>query len=144
MPLQPGVDTTESTIEVAPEFADGLLDLDGFSHIWVLSLLHRSRAADLRVVPFLDTAPRGVFATRSPRRPNSIGLSVVRLLGIEGRAVTVEGLDLLDRTPVLDLKPYVPRFDVREAERIGWFEGRDAAVEWRRADDRHAQDRGLG
>jgi tRNA-Thr(GGU) m(6)t(6)A37 methyltransferase TsaA len=137
MPLQPGIDATESAIEIETAYAEGLRDLDGFSHVWVLSLLHRSRAADLLVVPFLDTSPHGVFATRSPRRPNPIGLSVVRLLAIVGGVVRVEGLDLLDGTPVLDLKPYVPRFDSRAAERIGWFEGRDVTVGWRRTDDRY-------
>lgn len=136
MPLQAGVDELESTIEIRDELRDGLRDLAGFSHVWVISYLHDAPPGELLVVPFLDTVPRGVFATRSPRRPNPIGLSVARLVAVDHEAVRVEGLDLLDGTPVLDLKPYVPRFDVREGARIGWFEGRDDQVETRRADAR--------
>src|SRR5262245_41807476 len=87
MPLQAGIDRVETAVDVFPECIDGLRDLDGFSHVWVVSLLHRSRPGELLVVPFLDTVARGVFATRSPRRPNPIGLSVVRLLGVDGATV---------------------------------------------------------
>ena len=123
MPIQPsrghGI---RGTVELAPEYAEGLEDLEGFSHVVLLCHLHRSRGFTLKVVPFLDDTPRGVFATRAPRRPNPIGLSVVRLVSVEGNRITFEGVDLIDGTPVLDIKPYVPEFDEREEIRLGWFE----------------------
>jgi tRNA-Thr(GGU) m(6)t(6)A37 methyltransferase TsaA len=108
-------------IEIWPQFAPGLKDLDGFSHLHVLTHLHRGAPGGLEVVPFLDDTVRGVFATRSPRHPNPIGLSVVRLVAVAGCMLEVAGLDLLDGTPVLDLKPYVPEFDAVAAERTGWL-----------------------
>ena len=141
MPLQPpAAPEVEGRIELEPDYVPGLLDLDGFSHVWVLAHLHRAAEVDLQIVPFLDTELRGVFATRSPGRPNPISISVFRLLGVDGASIRVAGVDLLDGTPVLDVKPYVPRFDMRQPTRIGWFEGRDADVEWRRADDRFSQE----
>lgn len=110
------------TVEVLPELAAGLSDLDGFSHVVLICHLHRSVGFELEVVPHLDTEPRGVFATRSPRRPNPIGLSVVRLVGIDGATLTVENLDLLDGTPVLDIKPYLGGADEDGEVRTGWLE----------------------
>jgi tRNA-Thr(GGU) m(6)t(6)A37 methyltransferase TsaA len=126
----------EGTIEIDPELADGLHDVDGFSHLHVVAHLHRGEPGGLMVTPFLDDVARGVFATRSPRHPNPIGLSVVRLLRVDGTTLHVSGLDLLDGTPVLDLKPYVPAFDSVLVERIGWFEGRADRVHDIRADGR--------
>jgi len=124
MPIQPSRGRGErGTVEVAPEYADGLADLEGFSHIVLIYHFHRSQGFDLRVTPFLDTETRGLFATRAPRRPNAIGLSVVRLLGIEGNRIEVQDLDILDGTPLLDIKPYVPEFDHRTEVREGWLEG---------------------
>jgi tRNA-Thr(GGU) m(6)t(6)A37 methyltransferase TsaA len=124
-PIQPhrgrGV---KGTIEVFPQYADGLADLDGFSHIYLLFHLHRSDGFNLRVIPYLDDTERGVFATRAPRRPNPIGLSIVRLVKVEGVTLYIEDLDILDGTPLLDIKPYVPHFDDAEEFRIGWLEGR--------------------
>ena len=110
-------------IEIWPEFAPGLKDLDGFSHLHVVTHLHRGAPGGLEVVPYLDDTVRGIFATRSPRHPNPIGLSVVRLVAVAvaDRVLEVAGLDLLDGTPVLDLKPYVPKFDAVAAERTGWL-----------------------
>lgn len=137
MPLQSVAALDEpGRLELDPELAPGLRDLDGFSHLHVISHLHRSEPGDLVVVPFLDQTARGVFATRSPRHPNPIGLSIVRLVAIDGSTLHVTGLDLLDGTPVLDVKPYVPAFDHVDADRVGWFEGRADAVHTRRADDR--------
>jgi len=102
--------------------------------------MHRTGGASLRVTPYLDTVERGVFATRSPRRPNPIGLSLVRLVGIEGAVLHVEELDLLDGTPLLDIKPYVPPFDDREGARYGWFEQRAQHVHSVRADARYAEE----
>src|SRR5262245_31467068 len=108
MPLQPvSAQDVVGRIELEPEVARGVRDLDGFSHVHVLAHLHRAAAVDLELVPFLDTELRGVFATRSPGRPNPIGLSVFRLLAVEGATLHVAGVDLLDGTPVLDVKPYV-------------------------------------
>lgn len=121
-PIQPrwaaGV---EGTVELFPEFALGLRDLDGFERIWLLYWFDRAREAQLEVVPYRDTQTRGVFATRAPSRPNPLGLSCVRLLAIEGPVLRVADLDVLDGTPLLDIKPYVPDCDVFPVERVGWF-----------------------
>ena len=110
------------TVELDPHYAEGLCDLSGFSHIILLTYLHRAKPYSLRVVPYLDTVPRGLFATRAPSRPNPIGLSIVKLLGIQGPLLTVEGLDLLNGTPLLDIKPYFGDFDRRDDVRCGWLE----------------------
>ena len=137
--VQPAQDVL-GTIEIDPALSAGLADLAGFSHLLVLSHLHRGAPGGLVVVPFLDDTPRRIFATRSPRHPNPIGISIVRLLGIDGSSLSIAGLDLLDGTPVLDIKPYVPAFDRWDAERIGWFEGRADAVHRTRADRRFDTD----
>ncbi len=111
------------TVEVLQEHAPGLRDLEGFSHIILIYHFHLSRAHRLEVVPYMDDRPHGVFSTRSPSRPNAIGLSVVRLLGVEGNLLRVQDLDIVDGTPLLDIKPYVPQFDSREDVRLGWLEG---------------------
>lgn len=109
-------------IEIFDAFADGLDDVDGFSHIHVLYWLHKAKPAALHVVPFLDTEPHGIFATRSPNRPNAIGLSVLRLVARHGTTLVVEDVDILDGTPVLDIKPYFARFDARHDARSGWVD----------------------
>jgi len=110
----------KGTVEVFPEYVEGLRDLDGFERIWLVYWFDRASQAQLVVTPYLDTTPRGLFATRAPCRPNPIGLSAVRLLGIASNVLQVEGLDILDNTPLLDIKPYIPAFDAFEAKRIGW------------------------
>jgi tRNA-Thr(GGU) m(6)t(6)A37 methyltransferase TsaA len=126
----------QGTVELFPEFALGLRDLDGFDRIWLLYWFDRACVARLEVVPYLDTQTRGVFATRAPSRPNPIGLSCVRLLAIKGAQLRVAELDVLDGTPLLDIKPYVPDFDVFPAERVGWYaRARGSRI----ADDRFAQ-----
>lgn len=107
-------------VKVFPEFEKGLRDLDGFSHIYLIYHLNQANAPRLTVKPFLQDVERGVFATRAPCRPNAIGLSVVRLLGIEGRVLRLSGLDILDGTPLLDIKPYTAKFDRIETVRNGW------------------------
>lgn len=124
------------TVEVFPRYAEGLKDLDGFSHIVLLYHFHAASAPKLLVVPYLDTELRGVFATRAPARPNPIGLSVVRLIRVAGAVLEVEGVDIIDGTPLLDIKPYVPRFDNRRAERIGWLSKRIAGMRSKKADNR--------
>jgi tRNA-Thr(GGU) m(6)t(6)A37 methyltransferase TsaA len=123
MPIQPSRGRgIRGTVEVFPDFVEGLADLDGFSHIFLICHLHRSSGFQLKVVPYLDDVPRGVFATRAPRRPNPIGLSVVSLVAVDDGTLTIEDLDLLDGTPVLDIKPFVGEFDDRHGLRTGWLE----------------------
>ncbi len=137
MPLQSvAAGDVEGTIEIEPEFVAGLQDIADFSHLFVIAHLHRGEPGGLVVMPFLDDTPRGVFATRSPRHPNPIGLSIVRLHAVAGSTLHVGNLDLVDGTPVLDVKPYVPEFDHVAAERIGWFAERAGDVHRVRADAR--------
>ena len=122
-PIQPSrARGVEGTVEINEEYAGGLSDLDGFSHIILICHLHKASTFKLRVVPYLDTEPRGLFATRAPSRPNPIGLSVVRLLEVEGRRLRIEGVDRLDGTPVLDIKPYIRDFDEETDIRCGWID----------------------
>jgi len=122
-PIQPPVsEGAEGTIELDPAYAPALADLDGFERIWVLWVADRARAYQPSVVPYLDDRPRGLFATRATCRPNPIGLSHLRLLGVDGSVLRVADLDILDRTPVLDVKPYVPRFDSLTGLRAGWVD----------------------
>jgi tRNA-Thr(GGU) m(6)t(6)A37 methyltransferase TsaA len=143
MPIQPtGEASAAGTVEVFPEFAEGLADLEGFSHIYLLYHFHKvcartpGRATKLRVIPFLDTVPRSLFATRAPSRPNPIGLSLVKLLRIERNLLHVDRLDVLDGTPLLDIKPYVPAFEPAGAVRTGWLEQAQGQVRTRRSDAR--------
>jgi len=106
--------------EIFPEFAEGLRDLEGFSHIYLIYHFHRAEPPRLAVKPFLQETERGIFATRAPCRPNPIGLSVVELVRREGNVLHLEGVDILDGAPLLDLKPYVGRFDRVETKRNGW------------------------
>ena len=141
MPLQPIADTSgESTIEITEAHTGCLADLEGFSHVWVVAHLHEVMGWDSTVPTFLDDTRHGTFGTRSPRRPNPIGLSLARIVAIEASAVAVAGLDLLDGTPVLDLKPFVPLFDTPPEEvRAGWFEDAAGRVFERTSDDRFAR-----
>ena len=123
-PIQPSRSTAIGTVEVYSDFVEGLADLDGFSHIILLYVLHRSSGYELRVKPFLDNQIRGLFATRHPCRPNPIGLSIVRLLNCQSNILEIEGVDILDDTPLLDIKPYVLDFDVRTGVRSGWYDDR--------------------
>jgi tRNA-Thr(GGU) m(6)t(6)A37 methyltransferase TsaA len=121
-PIQPtGAKGIEGSIEIFPEYTAGLPDLAGFSHIFLLYHFHLSRKFSLTVKPFLDDQKRGLFATRAPARPNPIGLSVVRLLGVKAGNLRIKDIDVVDGTPLLDIKPYVPEFDVREVDKIGWL-----------------------
>jgi tRNA (adenine37-N6)-methyltransferase len=140
MPIQPpGAVGVTGTVEVFDAFRAGLKDLDGFSHIVLLYAFHRSEGYALHVVPFMDTEPRGLFATRAPRRPNPIGLSVVRLDRIDEGTLTVSNLDVLDGTPLLDIKPFVPDFDSPSPVRTGWLEHARKTIAQRRSDERFRQ-----
>jgi tRNA-Thr(GGU) m(6)t(6)A37 methyltransferase TsaA len=135
------VQTTSSVgsaghVDIDPAFAPGLRDLDGFSHVILLYHLHRVGVTRLTLTPFLDDREHGVFATRSPARPNPIGLSVVRLTGIDRTRLDIEDVDMIDGTPLLDLKPYVPAFDARDDVRVGWYAERLDRIEGAIADDR--------
>lgn len=137
MPIQPvGAVGVKGTVEVFAEYADGLRDLDGFSHLILLYVFHRSEGYDLLPRPFMDSEPRGVFATRAPRRPNPLGLSLVRLEHVAGRVLHIDGVDILDSTPLIDIKPHVPAFDLPGPVRTGWLEEADDEAPDRRADDR--------
>jgi tRNA-Thr(GGU) m(6)t(6)A37 methyltransferase TsaA len=139
-PIQPaGARGVAGTVEIESEYADGLKDLDGFSHLLLLYHFHLSQGYHLKVTPFLDDAVRGLFATRAPRRPNAIGLSVVRLVKVEGCTLHIEDVDVLDGTPLLDIKPYVPQFDGVRADRIGWLAARVGEIEEIKADDRFSR-----
>jgi len=122
-PIQPtGGEDIEGTIEVFPEYSEGLKDLDGFSHIILLFHCHLTKSVSLKVKPFLDDQLHGIFSTRSPGRPNPIGISVVRLEKIMGNILHIKDLDIVNGTPLLDIKPFVPEFDVKKATKIGWLE----------------------
>ncbi len=136
-PIQPVFAAgAEGVIEVEPPFVAALSDLEGFDRIWVLYVFDRAVGFAPRVVPYRDDRPRGLFATRAPARPNPIGMSVLRLLGISGSSVRVGDVDILDGTPVLDIKPYVPMFDAFPDSWAGWLDERRTAR--RRADHRFA------
>jgi len=129
-PIQPSAAKgTEGRIEISTEFAKGLQDLAGFSHIFIIYHFHLSKKFSLTVKPFLDDKEHGVFATRAPSRPNPIGISVVRLTRIESSILYIQNVDVVDGTPLLDIKPYVPAFDVHPADKIGWIEDKTVKIE---------------
>lgn len=123
-------------VEIYSKYTSGLKDLEGFSHVILLYHFHLSKRYSLTVRPFLDQNPHGLFATRAPARPNPIGLSVVRLAGIEGAMLSIDHVDILDGTPLLDIKPYVPEFDAWDASRTGWLNGSTSGAGEVKADDR--------
>lgn len=137
MPIQPsGAAGVKGVVEVFEKYRAGLKDLEGFSHVILLYLFHGSSGFDLHVVPFLDSQPRGLFSTRAPKRPNPIGLSVVQLVRIENGTLHILNVDILDNTPLLDIKPYVPEFDSPEKVRTGWLEKARKDASMKRSDDR--------
>jgi tRNA-Thr(GGU) m(6)t(6)A37 methyltransferase TsaA len=124
-PIQPaGSKGINGIVEIFPEYTEGLKDIEGFSHIILLYHFHLSKGATLIAKPYMDSETHGVFAMRGPSRPNPIGISVVRLVKVEGNTLQVQDVDIVDGTPLLDIKPYVPEFDVREVAKIGWLEKR--------------------
>jgi len=137
MPIQPaGAEGAKGTVAVFAPYQAGLKDLEGFSHIYLLYHFHLSSGFNLHVLPFMDSKERGLFATRAPKRPNPIGLSVVGLEGIDEGVLYIQNVDILDGTPLLDIKPYVPEFDARENVRTGWLESAGKRVSIRRSDER--------
>ena len=136
-PIQPrGAKELRGTVEVLPDLAPGLRDLEGFSHIYLIYSFHLAGRTARTVTPFMDTVPRGVFSTRSPLRHNHIGLSIVQLDEITGNTLFVRGIDVVDQTPLLDIKPYIDAFDKVEASRSGWMQADKAEVAARRSDAR--------
>lgn len=142
MPIQPsGADKVNAIVEVWQEYEEGLKDLKGFSHLILIYHFHQSRGFDSHVIPFLDTKPRGVFATRAPKRPNPIGLSTVRLHKVEGTRLHVRGIDVLDGTPLLDIKPWVPEFDQPpDTVQTGWLEEKALKAAREKSDSRFQND----
>lgn len=121
-PIQPTAAwDTEGTVEIFPEYVEGLKDIEGFSHIILVYLFHLSKGYTLKVKPYMDDQLRGVFATRAPARPNPIGISIVRLVKVKGEKLYIRDVDIVDGTPLLDIKPYVPEFDVRKVDKTGWL-----------------------
>jgi len=122
MPIQPcAAIGVRGTVEIKPEYAGGLKDIDGFSHLILIYHLHVTKGFSLEVIPFLDDHPKGVFATRAPKRPNAIGLSTVKLITVKDNILHIENVDTLDNTPLLDIKPYVPQFDEQNQAQTGWY-----------------------
>lgn len=139
MPIQSvGAIGVKGQIILNEDLKDGLKDLDGFSHIILIYYLHKSSGYNLNVKPFLDNELRGLFATRAPKRPNPIGLSVVKLISIEDNVVNIENIDVLDGTPLLDIKPYVPSFDNLASDEInvGWLKNTKENVQIKKSDKR--------
>jgi tRNA-Thr(GGU) m(6)t(6)A37 methyltransferase TsaA len=125
MPIQTkGAKGIKGKIILNKKYASGLSDLDGFSHIILIYYFHKSAGFELKITPFLDNTERGIFSTRAPKRPNSIGISVVKLLKIQGNTLQIENVDIMDGTPLLDIKPYIPEFDIHKTKRRGWVENK--------------------
>jgi len=137
IPIQ-NIGATEeiATIEIFPEFAEGLKDLEGFSHIILLYHLHLVQNSALIVKPFMDTVPRGIFATRSPIRPNPIGFTIVKLVGINNNLLTIKHFDMLNNTPLLDMKPYISTIDEIKDSKSGWLTGKIQNFENTKSDSR--------
>ncbi len=137
MPIQPtGEASAPGTVTLDPRYEPALKDLEGFSHLILIYHLHQAKRVDLTVTPFMDSEPRGLFATRAPTRPNPIGISIVALRRIDGNVLELENLDILDDTPLLDIKPYIPEFDAPQDVRCGWLDNSERDVRRARSDDR--------
>ena len=137
MPIQPSsASGVVGRLVLESEYVEGLKDLDGFSHIYLIYQFHKVTSYQLTVTPFLDSSSHGVFSTRAPKRPNPIGLSVVSLIAIEDNILRLENVDILDGTPILDIKPYVPAFDQQFNVRVGWLEGNENDITTKRSDER--------
>ncbi len=122
-PIQPSrAANSPGYVNLRPDFVAGLKDLDGFDRVWLIYWFHRASAARMSVVPYRDTVEHGLFSTRVPARPNPLGMSCVRLLGIEGCVLRLAEVDILDDTPLLDIKPYVPQYDNYLVQRCGWLD----------------------
>lgn len=137
-PIQPlAAEGIKGYIELLPEYVQGLKDLEGFSHVTLIYRFHKINGFELEVVPFMDIEKRGIFSCKAPKRPNAIGISTVKLISIEGNIIHIDQVDMLDGSPLIDIKPFYPRYDNRENVRIGWLEkNKDLAVDKLIADER--------
>ena len=140
MPIQPtGARAVRGTVEISEKYAEGLADLEGFSRIILIYAFHKCASCQLTVTPFLDTTTHGIFATRAPCRPNAVGISIVKLVTIKGCELIIEDVDVLDGTPLLDIKPYVPLFDCYPDEKSGWLDGCKDSVISKKSDGRFCE-----
>jgi len=137
MPIQPkGAQEVISSLNIKQEYAQGLKDLDGFSHIYLIYYFHEPKRSELEVIPFMDTKSRGVFSTRSPLRPSHIGMSLTQLVSVHDNIVTNRGIDVLDGTPLLDIKTYIPQFESLHDVQTGWMDKNASQVSDARSDER--------
>ena len=137
MPIQSsGAEGIKGFIKLKKKYIKGLLDLGGFSHIYLIYHFHKSKGFELLVKPFLDDRLRGVFSTRAPQRPNSIGLSVVKLISIKDNILEIENVDMMDGTPLLDIKPYISEFDIHDIDKSGWINDKKGLLNEIKSDDR--------
>ena len=137
IPIQPkGAEGIKGEIEIFEEFKDGLLHLDEFSHVYLIYVLHKMKGYKLQTIPFMDDQIHGIFATRSPKRPCPIGLSIVKILSVKNNIIEIENVDMLNDTPLLDIKPYVPAMDNFETYKNGWLEKNHVKSKYLKADNR--------
>lgn len=137
MPIQPkGAADTQGTLVLQKAYKEGLKDLEGFSHVYILYHFHKAIRTELLVTPFMDTEIRGVFSTRSPLRPSHLGLSVCEIVSVQDTIVTLKGIDVLDGTPLLDIKPYIPQFDRVSNVKTGWMTKNESEVAHMISDNR--------
>jgi tRNA-Thr(GGU) m(6)t(6)A37 methyltransferase TsaA len=137
IPIQPAAaQDSEGWIELFNDYKEGLSDLNGFSHIYVIFHLHKCQNFKLKVIPFLDTVERGIFSTRSPARPNPVGLSIVEIVSVSENIIRIKGIDMLDGSPLIDIKPYVPDFEISGKVKKGWFEGKEKIIPGKLSDGR--------
>ncbi|WP_415249545.1 tRNA (N6-threonylcarbamoyladenosine(37)-N6)-methyltransferase TrmO [Sulfurimonas sp.] len=137
MPIQPkGSESTIAKLIINKEYEEGLKDLDGFSHIYLIYYFHKTTRTELSVIPFMDIENHGVFATRSPLRPSHIGMSLTKIISVTNNIVTVEGIDILDETPLLDIKPYIPQFEQVNDVKTGWMKKNENEVSLKKSDTR--------
>jgi tRNA-Thr(GGU) m(6)t(6)A37 methyltransferase TsaA len=140
MPIQPSAaQGVSGSVELLPEYTEGLQDLDGFSHIYLLYYFHLSQDYNLKIIPFLDTTYRGLFATRAPKRPNPIGLSIVKLVEVKENIIEIANVDIVDQTPLLDIKPYVPQMDAQKDCKIGWLTHHIPEIKQKQSDKRFSE-----
>jgi tRNA-Thr(GGU) m(6)t(6)A37 methyltransferase TsaA len=137
MPIQSsGAKGIKGTVKLKKKYVKGLFDLERFSHIFLIYHFHKSEGFNLKVIPFLDNKQHGVFATRAPRRPNPVGISVVRLISIKDNILEIENVDMINGTPLIDIKPYISQFDIHEIEKNGWLNNITGYPDEVKSDDR--------
>ncbi|MBU8892160.1 MAG: tRNA (N6-threonylcarbamoyladenosine(37)-N6)-methyltransferase TrmO [Bacteroidales bacterium] len=137
MPIQStGAQGVKGTIEIEAEYIEGLKDLDGFSHIILIYHFHLSKTYELSIKPFMDDNLRGIFSTRAPKRPNPVGFTVVKLIEIKDNLVHIENIDVIDGTPLIDIKPFIPDIDSPDVQKLGWLQGKSDKMGVKKSDNR--------